>query len=126
MITIKKATFYREGVVRNYEGDTLFEGLEFRYPLRGIKSCHYEVEITSLSSEPNLVARLTGIMTLEDTLDGTIFDRPFSLEEEALIMEKEDDEGSGYIFPGPSFVLEEVLLAIISSSLPLRVRKEEE
>lgn len=122
---IKKAPFYYEGTVRHYEGDTTFEGSEFRYPLRGIKNCHYDVDISSVSSCPSVHAYLTGVMEVEDTSDGTLFERPFEIEEEALIMDKEDDEGEGYICPGDNFILEDILLLIITSSLPLRVRKPE-
>lgn len=120
---IKKAPFFYEGTVRHYEGDTIFEGLECRYPIRSIKSCHYDVEISSVSSCPSLSAHLTGVMVVEDTSDAVIFELPFEIAEEALIMDKEDDEGEGYICPGDSFILEEILLLIIESSLPLKVRR---
>lgn len=123
MAKISKSSLAK-GKEKPFEGETLFEGREFRYPLRGMKECHYFVKATVLDNRPHLHIETSGVMEVEDTLTGERFLKPFEIEEECDIMEEEDDEGSGYILPGNNIDLEEVVLLVIESSLPLRVRKE--
>lgn len=52
------------------------------------------------------------------------FSRTLEIEEDFEIMDKEDGEGEGYIFPSSSFDSKELCLCLIHTYIPFNARKE--
>lgn len=114
-----------KGRTLSYSVDPDFSGYELRYPIRAIKSCHYETEATRLDEYPHLYYHIKAVLSLEDSRDAVVFDQEVELEDEVDVMDKEDDTGEGYILPGSSIDLDLICLSILSSSLPIRVTRPE-
>lgn len=63
-------------------------------------------------------------VTLADSLTGEPFEKDIDIEDDFEIMDEEDGEGEGYIFPSNSFELSSLCLCLINSSIPLKPLKD--
>ncbi len=120
MTKVAKSAITR-GRTLAFEANPTFEGYELHYPIRGIKSCHYEAKATKIGEYPHVSFSIRATITLEDSRDGVLFDKAIQLKDEADVMDNEDDIGDGYILPGSSVDLDLLCLSMIASSLPIRV-----
>lgn len=117
----------QEGRDTLFEGkDVSFEGYSLHYPLRKVLSCNYEGKLNRYNDKLYCSLRLECVLEVEDTSDCTLFEYPLSFEEKDLeVMEEEDGEGEGYIFPGNTVDMDLFALTLIQSHLPIRLRKGE-
>lgn len=122
MLKIAKSAVL-QGRETPFEGKGLtFEGYPLHYPLRKVLSCDYEGALNRYEGKIYLSMRLSATLEVEDTSDATLFEYPLSFEERDIeIMETEDGEGEGYIFPGNTLDIDEVALTLIQSHLPIRL-----
>ncbi len=111
----------QKGRTLAFSNDTVFEGYEINYPIKSVKSCHYEAKATRVASYPHVYFIIDATLELFDSRDGVPFTKEVKIEDEVDIMEKEDDNGDGFICPGSSIDLDLVALSLIVSSLPLRI-----
>ena len=93
-----------------------------RYPLIAIPSCHYEGEMYR-ENDGRLWVKICGFAELNvyDTRTDIPFLRPTKFQETAEILDDEDGEGEGYIVVGPNVDLDELVVRILTSSLPAQL-----
>lgn len=111
---------------KEYSVDVLVDPSTLTYPIKEVKSLHYEAKLSKWEDKPLVEIRLKGKLEVYDSRDNVPFIYPFSLHEETLVLEEEDGESEGYIIEGSSFDLDALALEIVKTSLPIRlIRKEE-
>ncbi len=124
MTKINKSAIH-EGKEERYSLDTVFDGYAFPYPIHKAKSCHYEAKIYKVKDMILVDMAIDATLEVEDTGDCTPFDLALSFEENSnVIMEEEDGESEGYIFPGNSFDLDDLARLLIISRIPIVLHKE--
>ena len=115
-----------EGRYQEYEASPVFDASVISYPLKSIPLFHYEAKVTRREDKAFVSISAKGKLEVFDSRDNVPFIYPFSVKEEAFVLDEEDGESIGYIIPGSSFDLDALALDIVKSSLPLRlIRKGE-
>lgn len=119
-----------KSAIRGGEGN-LFEGEEISlkeplpYPLHKISKIKYEARFYKVKERLLGDVKIKTNLEVEDTSDCTPFIYSLNIEEKGIeIMDKEDGESEGYIFPSSSFELDDLLFNIILSHLPIRLTKD--
>ncbi len=97
---------------------------EMPYPIVGIKSLEYTGKAYNDGKYPHVEMAIRAVVTLEDSYDAVHFDKEITLEDEADIMEDEDEEGEGFIMPGKDIDLDLLAVSFIHSYLPIKVLRE--
>jgi len=111
---------------KEYVVDATYDSLALGYPIKEVKSLHYEAKLSRYEDKPLVEIHIKGKLVVLDSRDNVPFVYPFNIHEETLVLDDEDGESEGYIIPGSSFDLDMLALEIVKSSLPIRlVRKEE-
>jgi len=96
-----------------------------RYPLRKVLKAAYKGVAYRKGGMDFLDLTASFEFEAEDTSDAKPFVYPLEISEKALrILEKEDGESEGVIFPGKDIDIEEVLLSLAHLSLPIRLTKD--
>ncbi len=119
MTKISKSAITK-GRTLSYEADVK-DPKNLPYPILALKECHYVADVTKLANYNHGSYEIRAILTLEDSRDAVPFDKEISLKEEVDFLDKEDDEGEGFIVEGNSIDLDDIALKIIVSSLPIRI-----
>lgn len=103
--------------------DLHFEDSHFAssYPILGVKKLHIQAEFSRDNAVVHAVMKLTGRIILEDSYTAKPFEKSVKVEEETDILEEENGEDDGFIIPGKYIDVEELSLAIIRFSLPIKV-----
>lgn len=110
-----------------FSSDTNFVGYEIDYPIKAVESCHYEAKATRLNDYPHVAFSIEANLTVYDSRDGKPFAKRCVINDEVDVMEKEDEDGDGFIMPGGSIDLDLLALSLIVSSLPISlVRSDSE
>ncbi len=100
------------------------EHFENSYPIRGMKSCHVEGEISKHEGLIEASLLIEGVAILEDSYTAELFDKKLKVEGTYAILEDEDGEAEGFIVPGKVIELESLCLSILRFSLPIKVLKK--
>ena len=122
MNKLPKASLIR-GRTLSFVHDTTFEGYALSYPIRAVKSCHYECDAKRIGDYNHAYFRIKALLTVEDSVDAVWFDKEVILNEDVDLMDAEDDEGEGFIIEGDSIDLDDLCLRIIHASLPIRLTR---
>ncbi|OPZ34330.1 MAG: hypothetical protein BWY98_01110 [Tenericutes bacterium ADurb.BinA155] len=93
------------------------------YPIKDILSCHLEGEIAKSKTYLQADLTITAKVVLLDSYTNEPFRQKITLQEKVDLLEKEDEEGEGYIIEGNEIDLSELCLKMIRSSLPIKVLK---
>lgn len=120
MLKVAKASISkgREAV---YESDESLSSYPVEYPISSIKSCHYEASLVRVGNYIQCSMFINAELELIDTYDGVKFTKKHKVEETFDILDDEDGEGEGYIVKGNSIDLDELVIRVITSSLPIKV-----
>lgn len=111
---------------KDYVVDATYDPSLLGYPIKEVKSLHYEARLSKHEDKPLVEIHVKGKLVVLDSRDNVPFVYPFNIHEETLVLDDEDGESEGYIISGSSFDLDALALEIVKSSLPIRlVRKEE-
>ena len=94
-------------------------------PLLGVSNCEVDVAVY-LGDDDHIYCDydISAALSLQDSRTLEPFNDDLSLSDSVEILSSPLDEGEGYIFEGTTFELEELLLSIIKTSLPLAPKKE--
>ncbi len=94
-------------------------------PLLGVRHCEVDAAVY-LGDDDHLYCDydIDSTLILEDSRTLEPFDFDQELRDSVEILPSPLEEGEGYIFEGPTFELEELILAILKSSLPIAPKKE--
>ncbi|MCR5078833.1 MAG: hypothetical protein K6B65_02805 [Bacilli bacterium] len=94
-------------------------------PLLGVNRCEVDVAVY-LGDDDHIYCDygISATLVLEDSRTLEPFEEEVSLSDSVEILPSPLEEGEGYIFEGSSFELEELILAIMKSSLPIAPKKE--
>lgn len=121
-MTISKSHIYANPYL--VDEDLAFEDVDFKsqYPILSMDSCHLKAKFYK-SKEDKIFAEMDIAATaiLEDSYTCKPFKKKLTLSEDFEIMEDEDYEGEGFIVPGKVIDVSSLVVAIIRSSLPIRV-----
>ena len=103
--------------------DLHFEASHFAssYPILGVKKLHLQAEFSRDNAVVHAVMKISGRIILEDSYTAKPFEKNVKVEEETDILEEENGEDDGFIIPGKFIDVEELSLAIIRFSLPIKV-----
>lgn len=103
--------------------DLHFEASHFAssYPILGVKKLHLQAEFSRDNAAVHAVMKISGRIILEDSYTAKPFEKNVKVEEETDILEEENGEDDGFIIPGKFIDVEELSLAIIRFSLPIKV-----
>lgn len=103
--------------------DLHFETSHFAssYPILGVKKLHLQAEFSRDNAVVHAVMKISGRIILEDSYTAKPFEKNVKVEEETDILEEENGEDDGFIIPGKFIDVEELSLAIIRFSLPIKV-----
>lgn len=124
MLKVAKASIGR-GRAAEYTSDEDISSYPVSYPLAGIKKCHYDASLQRVGEYIQCSLYINSLITLIDSRDGVHFDKKWRVEETFDILDDEDGEGEGYIVKGNSIDLDELVIRVIASSLPIKnVRPE--
>mgnify|MGYP004551501165 CR=1 FL=1 len=126
MIVFKSLVTQNKDLKFNKTYDFSKDELKKYYPLIEVKKAlmdgyFYRDEEDYLRCNVIIKANLT----LIDSLTNEPFTKEIEIKDDFEIMDKEDGEGEGYIFPSASFSLSSLCLCLIKSSIPLKVVKED-
>ncbi len=103
--------------------DLHFEASHFAssYPILGVKKLRLQAEFSRDNAVVHAVMKISGRIILEDSYTAKTFEKNVKVEEETDILEEENGEDDGFIIPGKFIDVEELSLAIIRFSLPIKV-----
>ena len=103
--------------------DLHFEASHFAssYPILGVKKLHLQAEFSRDNAVVHAFMKISGRIILEDSYTAKPFEKNVKVEEETDILEEENGEDDGFIIPGKFIDVEELSLAIIRFSLPIKV-----
>ena len=96
------------------------------YPLLDIKRAHIEGILEK--EEGNFLTAnclIEALVTLADARTGKPFDYQISVDDIYDLLESEEEDGDGYIFPGNGIELDDFVFAVIKSNIPLAPHAEE-
>ncbi len=111
----------QKGRTLSFYNDTVFAGYDIEYPIKSVIGCHYEAKGNRVASYPHLSYSIDAELELFDSRDGVPFRKKIHIDDEVDVMEQEDEDGDGFIYPGSSIDLDLLCLSLIVSSLPLRI-----
>ncbi|MCQ2772754.1 MAG: DUF177 domain-containing protein [Bacilli bacterium] len=119
MLKVAKASITR-GRAAEYSSDEDLSSYKVSYPLAGVKACHYDASLQRVGEYIQCSFFINSTITLIDSRDGVHFDKKWRVEETFDILDDEDGEGEGYIVHGNSIDLDELVIRVITSSLPIK------
>lgn len=124
MLKVAKSSITK-GRRQSFTQNTTFEGYSLTYPVKGIKRCHYAATAEKIGDYPHIAFVIDALITVLDSRDNVPFDKTVSLNEDIDVLDLEDQAGEGFIVEGSSIDLDELALKIITSSLPIKLIRED-
>jgi uncharacterized metal-binding protein YceD (DUF177 family) len=109
----------------SFHQDTVFEGYPLSYPLLKVVKCHYDAEVSKIGDYMAATYTIKATIQVADSRDNVPFMKKVDLQEDIDILDEEDSAGEGFVVSGSDIDLEELALRILSSSLPIRLVRDE-
>ncbi len=117
----------KEGHPLELEEDIVFSREECQndYPLLSIPSCHAKLLIENVDDFLTCDYSLVGEMELSDSRTAKPFLLKFEDSDLIDLLQNEEEEGEGYIFPGTFIQSEELIHKIIRTLVPISPHQED-
>ena len=109
----------------SFKQDTTFEGYPLNYPLLKVVKCHYDCTVSRVGDYAEASYQIKATIQVADSRDNVPFMKKVDLQEDVDVLDEEDTAGEGFIVSGNEIDLEELALRILSSSLPIRLVRDE-
>jgi Uncharacterized ACR, COG1399. len=93
------------------------------YPIKDISSCHLDGQISKGKDYLHASFHIVAEVVLLDSYTNEPFQKKIVLDEEADLLEEDNQEAEGYIIEGKEIDLSLLCLKMIRSSLPIKVLK---
>lgn len=117
----------KEGKPLSFEEDLCFSRQDCAedYPLLSVPKCHFACKVENEDGYLTAEYSISGQMELADSRTSLPFLEEFSDADCIDLLESEEEDGEGYIFPGTHFESAELAHKIIHSLIPISPRKED-
>ena len=95
------------------------------YPLLGIRDAYVEGLIERNDDFLTANIYVSAVLVLSDARTREPFEYPVEVDDVYDLLQSPEEEGDGYIFPGNSFELEDLIFSILRSQVPIAPKKED-
>ena len=122
--------FYRSAVTPSrpliFDEDIDFSGISFAkdFPLLGISSCHVKGIVEKNGEFLTLNAEIKATLTLADSRTLKPFNYPVSSKEVFDLLESNEQDGEGYVYPDNKIDLTDVIYHALRSLVPAKPLKK--
>lgn len=116
----------KEGHPLELEEDLAFSSIDCQndYPLLSVPSCHAKMIIENVDDFLTCDYSISGTMELSDSRTAKPFTQEFEDSDLIDLLQSEEEEGEGYIFPGTFLESEDLAHKIIRTLVPISPHQE--